>query len=164
MKKYILYTDGACSGNPGPGWWWAVIIHEQKIISQLSGASEQTTNNKMELTWAIEGIKRICEEEKISIDTSFQLELFAVQNKYSDIQIDLYTDSIYVQKWITSYIQNWKVKWRKTSNRKPVANMELRVELDRLDSCLTIVRHRVKGHDWNKFNEMADKLATRYLN
>lgn len=165
MKRYIVYSDWACSGNPWPWWRGVVVIENSNIVAKLSWSADYTTNNQMELKWAIEGIMRICDKEKLNIDRSFNLELFNDLNKIKDTQIhlDIYTDSIYVQKWITQYIKKWRINGWRTANKKPVANSDLRVELDILDSYIDIDRHWVKGHDWNQYNELADKLATKYL-
>lgn len=165
MKKYTLYTDWACSCNPWPWWWGAVVLQDNDIVAKLSWSADDTTNNQMELTWAIEGLKWICSQEGIPITSWFTLELLNNPSKVEDNQfhIDIYTDSVYVQKWITEYIKKWRVNGRRTSTKKPIANIDYWIELDNLDSKLDIVRHRVKWHDWNQYNEIADQLATKDL-
>ena len=136
-----IYTDGACSGNPGVGGWGVVIIDDNKNETFLNGGDNDTTNNKMELTAAIQALKAI--EKKSTIT--------------------LITDSKYVKDGIQSWIQNWKKNGWKTAAKKPVKNKELWIELDEL-----IVRHNitwewVKGHAGNTHNEKADYLARRYI-
>jgi len=136
-----IYTDGACSGNPGVGGWGVVIIDDNKNETFLNGGDNDTTNNKMELTAAIQALKAI--EKKSAIT--------------------LITDSKYVKDGIQSWIQNWKKNGWKTAAKKPVKNKELWIELDEL-----IVRHNitwewVKGHAGNTHNEKADYLARRYI-
>ena len=136
-----IYTDGACSGNPGVGGWGVVIIEDNKNEFFLNGGDKNTTNNKMELTAAIQALKAI--EKKSAIT--------------------LITDSKYVKDGIQSWIQNWKKNGWKTAAKKPVKNKELWIELDEL-----IVRHNitwkwVKGHAGNTHNEKADYLARRYI-
>ncbi len=165
MTRYILYSDWACSGNPWPWWWGAVVLQDNKILTELSWFVQHTTNNQMELTWTIQWIKWICEKEGISMDTWYTLELFASpdKDKNNQIHLDIYTDSVYVQKWITEYIKKWRINWRRTTNKKPIANIDLWIELDRLDRKIDIVRHWVKGHNWNHYNELVDQLATKSL-
>ena len=136
-----IYTDGACSGNPGVGGWGVVIIDDNKNETFLNGGDNDTTNNKMELTAAIQALKAF--EKKSTIT--------------------LITDSKYVKDGIQSWIQNWKKNGWKTAAKKPVKNKELWTELDEL-----IVRHNitwewVKGHAGNTHNEKADYLARRYI-
>jgi len=135
-----VYTDGACSGNPGKGGWGVVILINKDEIF-LNGGDNNTTNNKMELTAAIEALKHFKKREKIT----------------------LITDSKYVKDGIQTWIKNWKKNNWKTSAKKPVKNKELWIELDDL-----ITRHHVnwewvKGHAGNKYNEKADDLARRYI-
>lgn len=137
----IVYTDGACSGNPGIGGWGAVILIPNKEPIHLNGGSNQTTNNQMELTAAIKVLKYFKEP----------------------LNIKLYTDSKYVMNGIESWIVNWKKNGWKTSAKKPVKNKEMWEELD-----IQILKHSiqwqwVKGHAGNKHNEMADFLARRYI-
>ena len=137
----IVYTDGACSGNPGIGGWGAVILIPNKEPIHLNGGSNQTTNNQMELTAAIKVLQYFKEP----------------------LDIKLYTDSKYVMNGIESWIVNWKKNGWKTSAKKPVKNKEMWEELD-----IQILKHSiqwqwVKGHAGNKHNEMADFLARRYI-
>ena len=137
-----IYTDGACSGNPGPGGWGFVIIDGENTKS-FSGSEDATTNNRMELTAAIKAI------ESVDINKS----------------IMLHTDSTYVQKGITEWIINWKKKNWITSTKKPVANKDLWLKLDEYNVSRDIKWTWVKAHqsgDSNDsiYNNMADKLAT----
>ena len=136
-----IYTDGACSGNPGIGGWGAVILENQNNEIYLNGGDDDTTNNKMELTAAIEALKYFKEQKKIKI----------------------ITDSKYVKDGIQSWIQNWKKNGWKTSAKKPVKNKTLWMELDELITRHNITWEWVKGHNGNKYNEKADYLARRYI-
>lgn len=131
-----IYTDGACSGNPGKGGWGAVILKKEEEI-HLSGFELLTTNNQMELTATIEALKSI---EKTS-------------------NIHIYTDSQYVKNGINQWILNWKKNGWRTANKKSVANKELWIELDRCVEAHKIEWFWVKGHSGNHYNEIADKLA-----
>jgi len=136
-----IYTDGACSGNPGIGGWGVVILEENKEDRLLNGGNDNTTNNRMELTAAIEALKYFEDKQNIT----------------------LITDSKYVKDGIQSWIQNWKKNGWKTAAKKPVKNKELWIELDQLISRHTISWEWVKGHDGNVHNEKADYLARRYI-
>ena len=136
-----IYTDGACSGNPGIGGWGVVILEENKEERLLNGGNENTTNNRMELTAAIEALKYFGDKQTIT----------------------LITDSKYVKDGILLWIQNWKKNGWKTAAKKPVKNKELWIELDQLISRHTISWKWVKGHAGNELNEKADYLARRYI-
>jgi len=136
-----IYTDGACSGNPGVGGWGVVIIQDNKNEVFLNGGDDNTTNNKMELKAAIEALKNFHKQESIT----------------------LITDSKYVKDGIQAWIKNWKKNGWKTSAKKPVKNKELWIELDQLISRHNIIWEWVKGHTGNKYNEKADYLARRYI-
>ena len=136
-----IYTDGACSGNPGIGGWGAVLILENNKIIFLDGGSFDTTNNQMELKATIEALKYFT-------DTS---------------NINIFTDSKYVKDGIQSWIQNWKKNGWKTAAKKPVKNKELWIELDELIARHNITWEWVKGHAGNTHNEKADYLARRYI-
>jgi len=136
-----IYTDGACSGNPGIGGWGAVILINSNEPILLNGGENKTTNNRMELTAAIESLKYFKETQTIKI----------------------ITDSKYVKEGIESWISNWKKNGWKTSSKKPVKNKELWVELD-----LQIYKHNIswewiKGHTGDNYNEKADFLARRFI-
>lgn len=131
-----IYTDGACSGNPGPGGW-GVLLRWKEHEKELSGGVEDTTNNRMELTAAIKGLEAL---KKAST-------------------VHLYTDSKYVKEGVELWLSSWKKNNWKTSSKKPVKNQDLWEKLDVL-----LQKHRVKwfwvkGHDGHEENERADVLA-----
>ena len=139
-KKVEIYTDGACSGNPGPGGWGVLIQLDNKNI-ELSGGDNETTNNRMELMAAIIALEEI--------------------NK--DYKINLYTDSNYVKDGITSWISNWKKNSWKTANKMDVKNKDLWIRLDAAIKGKDISWIWVKGHAGNAGNEQADYLARSAL-
>ena len=131
-----IYTDGSCSGNPGPGGWAAVILlNDNEFI--ISGFESNTTNNRMEILAAIKGLKEI----------------------NSNYKINLYTDSNYLKNGITTWITSWKKNNWINSNKKPVANQDLWKELDNLNKKLIINWEWVKAHENNFYNNVADKYA-----
>tara|TARA_Y100000591_G_scaffold250246_1_gene221528 strand:- start:104 stop:529 length:426 start_codon:yes stop_codon:yes gene_type:complete len=135
--KLKIYTDGACSGNPGKGGWAAIILDGNLYQFSISGSENNTTNNRMELTAPIMALKKIKKKSEITI----------------------FTDSKYVKDGITSWIKKWKLNNWKSSNKKPVKNKDLWIKLD--NSCL---KHKVtwkwvKAHAGNKYNNLADELA-----
>ncbi len=137
MKSVIIYTDGACSGNPGPGGWGCVLIYNG-IEKQFSGFQNDTTNNRMEMQAVIEALSRLKEP----------------------CNIDLYSDSAYVvnaflQDWVTNWVHN---SWR-TADKKPVKNDDLWKQLLSLTSIHQIKWHKVKGHADDKYNNICDRLA-----
>ena len=132
-----IYTDGACKGNPGIGGWGALLVHNEQSIEIFDGELE-TTNNRMELMAVIQALKHA---------TSIK----------DDVQI--YTDSSYVQKGIQEWIHNWKMNGWRSSNKKPVKNQDLWQRLDRLNSSLNVDWFWVKGHAGHPGNERADFLA-----
>ena len=136
-----IYTDGACSGNPGIGGWGIVILELKKEPIFLNGGDDNTTNNQMELTAAIQALKYFEEREKIT----------------------LFTDSQYVKNGIESWINNWKKNGWKTASKKSVKNKELWVELDLLIAKHNVIWKWVKGHAGNLYNEKADLLARKYI-
>ena len=135
-RRVTLYTDGACSGNPGPGGWGAVILYGEHRKT-LCGGEPETTNNRMELRAAIEGLNALTRA----------------------CPVDLHTDGQYVKNGITSWIHGWKRNGWKTADKKPVKNEELwralEAALDRHD----VTWHWVKGHAGHDLNEEADELA-----
>ncbi|MDR3238370.1 MAG: ribonuclease HI [Spirochaetia bacterium] len=137
----FLYTDGACSGNPGPGGWGALIRRDSGDI-ELSGGEKNTTNNKMELTAVIEGLRRI--------------------EKGSDVTI--VTDSEYVKNGMTQWIFNWLRNNWKTASKQPVKNKELWVALLALTKERKITWQWVKGHSGHTENERCDTLARDEIN
>lgn len=138
MPSYHLYTDGACSGNPGPGGW-AYILRDAESGEEreASGAERETTNNRMELTAAIEGLGAI---EQSS-------------------EVDLYSDSKYVLNGLKDWIRSWKARGWRTASKQPVKNRELWERLDELASRHTIRFHWVRGHEGHPENERADQMA-----
>lgn len=135
-KRIAIWTDGACSGNPGPGGWGAVLIageHEK----DLKGGEADTTNNRMELTAAIEALDAL---KRPSV-------------------VDLHTDSQYVKGGITGWIHGWKRNGWKTADKKPVKNVDLWQRLDTALQRHKVTWHWVKGHAGNEANERADQLA-----
>ena len=141
MNEITIYTDGACSGNPGKGGWGAILIYA-KEKKYLSGANPLTTNNQMELTATIEALKAILKPSNIA----------------------LYTDSQYVKNGITSWIFNWKKNGWKTANKKPVANKDLWIELEKYVDFHSVSWFWVKGHSGDHYNEIADELAVKAMN
>ena len=139
--KYTIYTDGACSGNPGPGGWGAVIFDEKNKQRNISGKVKETTNNRMELLAPIMALKKI--------------------KSMSNVMI--FTDSTYVKNGITEWIKKWEKNGWKSSNKKPVKNKDLWVKLSDLCEKNKIIWKWVKGHSNNKYNNLADELATRAL-
>jgi len=131
-----IYTDGACSGNPGPGGWGALLKYGSRE-KELSGSEADTTNNRMELTAAI-----------VALDTLKQ-----------PCRVDLYTDSEYVRRGITEWISNWKRRGWRTAGKKPVKNKDLWQALDAAVRPHKIEWHWVRGHAGHIENERADKLA-----
>ena len=139
-KKVDIYTDGACSGNPGPGGWGVLIEIDNENI-ELSGGNRETTNNRMELMAAIKALEEIDK----------------------DYEITLYTDSNYVKDGITNWISNWKKNNWKTASKKDVKNKELWMRLDEAIKDKNISWVWVKGHAGNAGNEQADYLARSAL-
>jgi ribonuclease HI len=140
MKKVIIFTDGACRGNPGPGGW-AALLRYDKHEKKISGFEKETTNNRMELMATIKSLELLRES----------------------CLIQLYTDSQYVQKGITEWLPNWKKRsWRKADN-KPVKNADLWKWLDQERERHKITWHWVKGHNGHIENELVDALANQAI-
>ena len=140
MKEVTLYTDGACSGNPGKGGWGAILIYKD-YKKEMSGGEAETTNNKMELTAAIEGLKALKEPCKVK----------------------LYSDSKYLIDGITKdWARSWRAKGWKKSDGKPALNVDLWEQILTLDEYHEIEYIWVKGHAGNPFNERCDRLAVAY--
>jgi ribonuclease HI len=131
-----IHTDGACSGNPGPGGWSAILAFRGQQ-RELFGGEPQTTNNRMELTAAIEALRAL---KRPSV-------------------VDLHTDSQYLRQGITQWIRNWKRNGWRTADKKPVKNSDLWQVLDALTAAHTVTWHWVKGHAGHDLNERADELA-----
>lgn len=138
MKEVILYTDGSCSGNPGPGGWGCILIYNE-YKKELSGGCAQTTNNRMEITGVIEGLRQLKEP----------------------CIVNVYTDSAYVynaveKQWLDKWVRNgWK-----TSSKSDVENIDLWKSLLTLLNTHKVSFHKVKGHADNDLNNRCDKLAT----
>ena len=137
MDKVIIYTDGACSGNPGPGGWGSILMMGENR-KEISGGKKDTTNNVMELTAVIEALKLLKRSCKV----------------------DLYSDSAYV---VNAFLQNWILGWIKNgwknSNKEEVKNKELWQELFSLTKIHDVTFHKVKGHADNEYNNRCDELA-----
>ncbi len=133
-----IYTDGACSGNPGPGGWGALLEYKD-TSKELCGGEANTTNNRMELTAAIQALEALKRPSKI----------------------DLHTDSTYVKDGITKWMNNWKKNGWKTAAKKPVKNQDLWMMLDDAIARHDIDWHWVKGHAGHPGNEKADALANQ---
>ena len=135
--KYKIYTDGACSGNPGPGGWAAIILANNEIKEMFSGSEKNTTNNQMELLAPIKAIQKFKKKSEISI----------------------FTDSTYVKDGITNWIKKWEKNGWRTASKKPVKNKELWKKLQNLSSKHSIKWIWVKGHAQDKYNNLVDELA-----
>jgi ribonuclease HI len=138
MHDVLIYADGACRGNPGPGGWGAWLKsgeHEKELF----GGDKLTTNNRMELTAVIQALAVLTQRSKVVV----------------------YTDSEYVKNGITTWIHGWKKRGWKTADNKPVKNMELWQHLDQLNASHSVEWRWVKGHSGDPGNERADRLANR---
>ena len=141
-----IYTDGGCSGNPGPGGWAYVIVgskREPVPIAEQWGAERDTTNNRMELTAVIESLQ--------------------AAGAMNSRELTVYTDSQYVQKGITDWIKDWKMRGWKTSNKKPVKNQDLWMRLDELASGFSLNWVWIKGHAGNEYNERCDAMTQKAI-
>ena len=134
--KVTIHTDGACSGNPGPGGWGVVLRYGERE-KELKGGERLTTNNRMELTAAIEALNAL----------------------KRPMVVELHTDSVYVKDGLTKWIHGWKKNGWRTADKKPVKNVELWQALDLAVQRHTIEWHWVKGHNGDEMNERADALA-----
>ena len=141
MENLVIYTDGGCSGNPGPGGWGTVIIDGENL-TKLSGGKKQTTNNRMELSAAINA-----------------LEAVVKNTEWRSRHVEVYSDSQYVKNGITSWIKNWKKNGWKTAAKKPILNQDLWIALDTLYNQLDIEWKWVKGHAGVEYNEICDQLC-----
>jgi len=138
LKHIEIFTDGACRGNPGPGGWGALLRYNG-IERDLFGGELETTNNRMELSAAIEALKALKEPCKVSLTT----------------------DSVYVRSGITEWMDRWKKRNWKTAAKKPVKNVDLWRALDEQNQRHQVEWHWVKGHSGHRENEIADQLANR---
>ena len=137
MSKVVeIYTDGACSGNPGPGGW-GVVMRWNGHEKEINGGEAETTNNRMEMVAVIKALEAI----------------------KGSPRIEVYTDSKYVMQGITEWLEGWKARGWKTAGKKPVKNVDLWQEMDALVSQYDVSFHWVKGHDGHPENERADSLA-----
>jgi len=138
LSKIVVYTDGACSGNPGPGGWGAVIIFPDGTVQEMSGGEEHTTNQRMEMKAAIKALSTLEPSSKV----------------------ELYSDSAYL---VNAFLQGWLEKWKKngwlTAKKKDVDNRDLWEELVTLEEKLNITWKKVKGHSNDYYNDKCDKLA-----
>ena len=134
----VIYTDGACSGNPGPGGWGVVMYYGNKV-KELKGGEKNTTNNRMEMMATIKALE-------------------AIKPNYTG-KVVLFTDSTYVLKGITEWIHGWKKRGWKKSDKKPVVNKDLWMRLDELNAAREVDWQWVKGHAGDIGNERADELA-----
>ena len=135
--KFKIYTDGACSGNHGPGGWGAVIFDKDNNQKNISGGERNTTNNRMELLAAIMALKKI----------------------KNNSDVIMFTDSIYVKNGITEWMVKWKKNGWKNANKKPVKNKDLWTELDLMTSKFDIKWSWVKAHSTDKLNNEVDLIA-----
>ena len=140
LPHVSIYTDGACIGNPGPGGWGALLRFDRQE-KELSGPDPDTTNNRMELTAAVEALNALTRP----------------------CRVDFYTDSKYLKSGITEWIVGWKARGWKTSNKKAVKNQDLWRALDKAIKPHQIEWHWVRGHAGHRENERVDRLATRAI-
>ena len=138
MKQIEIFTDGACRGNPGPGGWGALLRYNG-VERELYGGEKDTTNNRMELSAAIEGLKSLKERCKVTLTT----------------------DSVYLKSGITEWLEGWKRRNWKTAAKKPVKNVDLWQALDEQNQRHEVEWHWVKGHSGHRENDIADELANR---
>ncbi len=139
--KLTVYTDGGCTGNPGPGGWAAVLLKDSEVLEELSGGESATTNNRMEMTAVIKVLEWILRQGQ------------------PVPSVELYTDSQYVQKGISEWMKNWLAKGWKTAAGKPVKNRDLWMRMNELAQQVQISWHWVKGHAGHQWNERCDELV-----
>lgn len=137
MKKVTIYTDGACSGNPGPGGWGAILMYGEHKL-EISGGEQHTTNNRMELTGPIEALRKL----------------------NTPCDVELYSDSAYL---VNAFIKGWLINWQRKnwikSDKKPVENQDLWKEILSLTAIHNVKWIKVRGHADNEFNNRCDELA-----
>ena len=137
MKKVTIYTDGACSGNPGPGGWGAILMYGEHKL-EISGGEQHTTNNRMELTGPIEALRKL----------------------NTPCDVELYSDSAYL---VNAFIKGWLINWQRKnwikSDKKPVENQDLWKEILSLTAIHNVKWIKVRGHAHNEFNNRCDELA-----
>src|SRR5574344_209018 len=145
MEEITLYTDGGCSGNPGPGGWGVGILAGD-AVRQLSGGEHATTNNRMELTAAIRALSAVADDDD-----------------WKTRRVHVNIDSQYVKNGITVWIKGWKARGWVTADKKPVKNQDLWMRLDELNSLLSPSWNWVKGHAGIEYNEMCDQLCQKEI-
>ena len=145
FSPFTIFTDGGCSGNPGPGGWAYIIVQATfqgpVVLAEQFGSEKATTNNRMELTAVIEALRALKAMDKAALKAA------------------VCTDSQYVQKVITEWIFKWKRNAWRTSDKKPVKNQDLWIELDALASELTLVWEWIRGHSGIEYNERCDRMV-----
>lgn len=140
MNRVIIYTDGSCRGNPGPGGWAAILTYGQQE-KEIFGAEKMTTNNRMELQAAVEALKSLTRR----------------------CEVDLFTDSQYLKQGMTAWIHNWRRNGWLSSDKKPIKNQDLWIQLDECASNHHVHWHWVKAHNGHEFNERVDMLAKQAI-
>lgn len=149
MKEIQVYTDGGCSGNPGPGAWAYIIFMEQAKVCK-AGSESPTTNNRMELMAVISALRELAARQ-------------AGQPAADKFKLQVYSDSIYLIKGITTWIKSWEKNGWKSSSKQPVKNQDLWQELRQLTAAFTIQWHWVKGHHVNEFNNECDSMVQKEI-
>lgn len=145
QKTHVVFTDGGCSGNPGPGGWAFVINDGENELIEQSGGEPQTTNNRMELQAVIKALEYI------------------IASKETVTSVEIHTDSQYVKNGITVWIHTWKKNGWRTASKAPVKNKEYWITLDALASKLPVTWHWVKGHAGVELNERCDTLVRQEM-
>lgn len=140
MNRITIYTDGSCRGNPGPGGWAAILTYG-KQEKEIFGAEKMTTNNRMELQAAVEALKSLTRR----------------------CEVDLFTDSQYLKQGMTAWIHNWRRNGWLSSDKKPIKNQDLWVQLDECASSHHVHWHWVKAHNGHEYNERVDMLAKQAI-
>jgi len=140
MNRVIIYTDGSCRGNPGPGGWAAILTYGQQE-KEIFGAEKMTTNNRMELQAAVEALKSLTRR----------------------CEVDLFTDSQYLRQGMKAWIHNWRRNGWLSSDKKPIKNQDLWIQLDECASNHHVHWHWVKAHNGHEFNERVDLLAKQAI-
>jgi ribonuclease HI len=140
MNRVIIYTDGSCKGNPGPGGWAAILTYAGRE-KELSGAEEMTTNNRMELRAAVEGLRVLTRS----------------------CQVDIFTDSQYLKQGMTAWIYNWRRNGWLGAEKKPIKNQDLWMKLDELASKHDVKWHWIKAHNGHEYNERVDQMAKQAI-
>ncbi len=140
MNRVIIYTDGSCRGNPGPGGWAAILTYGQQE-KEIFGAEKMTTNNRMELQAAVEALKSLTRR----------------------CEVDLFTDSQYLRQGMTAWIHNWRRNGWLSSDKKPIKNQDLWIQLEKCASSHHVHWHWVKAHNGHEFNERVDMLAKQAI-